>query len=487
MHLSKQIFHNWAVRVVNTNTLRLVRFLFLFFARRLFLHKVMQSSCAKILLFFTALASYAGYCFLTFIVVRGMVFSSKAVSLVCQSISMTVGLWVLLFFIIIRVLFMKADKLIELTHTLPVTNKQRILAYTIFEAITVLSCVSLVSGPLTFSMAIRGGCETFPEIFFGIIGQIVILYLLLDVIYLGFDRFLQVFHIERWRSFLIPCFFGSILFSAYMYVQRESNIFLDAFYEGRTYYGFSRFFVLIYDKFGVLTAGVVFLVSAVIVLLVILIVAPNQHSRWKYFFKIPLGNSPSLFIIHLKAIVRSGEFLLATFFVITLSIVVLGIHEYYPPYWLAIISTQAVYALPTTEAIHKTYRHKLSPCRLYLYLFAPYALAESVIGVPVLAISAIKGLNLAEVGKTIFICMITLIASIAISIFFPAEKHNPFSVLVGMITALCLVILISFTIFVWQIPGNITVLLWLSIGAVCIFHSIMGINSTQRKEYYEYV
>lgn len=26
-----------------------------------------------------------------------------------------------------------------------------------------------------------------------------------------------------------------------------------------------------------------------------------------------------------------------------------------------------------------------------------------------------------------------------------------------------------------------------SIGAVCIFHSIMGINSTQRKEYYEYV
>lgn len=232
------------------NTLRLVHFLFLFFSRRLLVHGAMQRRYSKMLLLTATGAAYAGFCALTFIVVRGMVINNKAVTLVSQSISLTVGIWVLLFFIIIRVLFMKADKLIELTHTFPVTNKQRILAYTVFEAATVLLCVALMTGPLTISVAIRGGQTTFSEIVLGIIGQALVLYLLLNVVYLSFDRMLQLLRIARWRSFLIPCFFGFILFGAYVYAQHESARFLDAFYEGHPYYGYSRFYVLIFDRFG---------------------------------------------------------------------------------------------------------------------------------------------------------------------------------------------------------------------------------------------
>ncbi|QPK81162.1 hypothetical protein G7Y41_09020 [Schaalia sp. ZJ405] len=469
---------------MNGNTLRLVRFLFLFFSRRLFVHSAMQAKYSKVLLLAAIAASYAGFCALTFIVVSGMVIDSESTTLIAQSISLTVGLWVLLFFIVIRVLFMKADKLIELTHTLPVTNKQRILAYTVFEAITVLSCVALMTGPLTISVTIHSGSGIFSEICLGIIGQAVVLYLLLDILYLSFDRLLQILHIARWRSFLIPCLFGAIFFGAYGYAQRESTKFLNAFYEGHTYYGHSRLYVLIYDRLGFPAAAGALLVSVSVAILMILLVAPNQHSRWKYFFRIPLGNSASLFTFHLRAVVRSAEFLLATALVIALSAIVLGIPGYYPPYWLAIISLQAVYAIPTTEALRKTYRHRLSPSQSYIYLAAPYILAELAIAIPVLAMSAINGLTFAEAGRTIFICLVTLVAALAISIFFPAEKHHPFSVLIGMMSALAIILLIAFTILIWQIPDTMTIFLWIAISGICIFYSVLGIGSTQRREYY---
>lgn len=62
---------------------------------------------------------------------------------------------------------MKAGRLIELAHTFLVTNKQRILAYALFEGVATLVCVALITAPLTVSVVIRGGSEALPEIVFG--------------------------------------------------------------------------------------------------------------------------------------------------------------------------------------------------------------------------------------------------------------------------------------------------------------------------------
>ncbi|WP_216452655.1 hypothetical protein [Arcanobacterium phocae] len=472
------------VPAVNGNTLRLVRFLFLFFIRRLLVHRAMQSRISKAMLLATVSVSYVGFCVLTFIVVRGMVLDASAVLLVSQSISLTVGLWTMLFFIVIRVLFMKAGRLIELTHTFPVTNKQRILAYTLFEGITVLFCVASMTAPLTASVVIRGGSGALPEIVFGIIAQVIVLYLLLDVVYLSSDRVLHLLHIERWRSVLLPCLFGAMLFGTYGYVKNESVEFLDAFYEQRAYYGYSRLYVLLYERIGLPLAGSVVLATMLAITALIILIAPNHYSQWKYFFNIPIPNVSGLFGSCLRAVIRNGEFLLATFFVVSLSVVVLWIPGHYPPYWLAVISLQAVYAITTIEPIRKTYRYRLSPVRYYLYLSAPYLVVEMLISLPVLGLSIVKGLTLLEALKTLFICVVVLIAALAVSIFFPAEKHNPFSVLLGIATALALVILIAFTTLIWEIPDEFTTVVWFLVAAVCIYYSIIGIASTQRRNYY---
>lgn len=466
------------------NTLRLVRFLFLFFIRRLLVHRAMQSRISKAMLLATVSVSYVGFCILTFIVVRGMVLNASAVLLVSQSISLTVGLWTLLFFIVVRVLFMKAGRLIELTHTFPVTNKQRILAYTLFEGMTVLFCVASITAPLTASVVIRGGLDALPEIVFGIIAQVIVLYLLLDVVYLSSDRVLHLLHIERWRSVLLPCLFGAMLFGAYVYVKRESAEFLDAFYEQRPYYGYSRLYVLLYDRIGLLLAGSIVIATMLTITALIILIAPNHYSQWKYFFNIPMPYASGLLGSCLRAVIRNGEFLLATFFVLSLSVVVLWIPGYYPPYWLAIISLQAVYAVTTIEPIRKTYRYRLNPVRYYLYLSAPYLVVEILISLPVLGLSMVKGLTLLEALKTLFICVVVLIAALAVSIFFPAEKHNPFSVLLGIVTALALVVLIAFTTLIWEIPDEYTTVVWFLVASVCMYYSIIGIASTQRRNYY---
>lgn len=52
-----------------------------------------------------------------------------------------------------------------------------------------------------------------------------------------------------------------MLFVAYAYVKRESVKFLDAFYEQRSYCGYSRFYVLLYERDGFLLAGGVVLAA----------------------------------------------------------------------------------------------------------------------------------------------------------------------------------------------------------------------------------
>lgn len=96
----------------------------------------------------------------------------------------------------------------------------------------------------------------------------------------------------------------------------------------------------------------------------------------------------------------------------------------------------------------------------------------------------VKGLALLEALKTLFICVVVLIAALAVSIFFPAERHNPFSVLLGIVTALALVVLIAFTTLIWEIPDEYTTVVWFLVASLCMYYSIIGIASTQRRNYY---
>lgn len=469
---------------VNSNVLRLAHFLFLFFSRRLLSHGSMRTKSARAVIFGGIAAAYAGFAVLTYIVVRGMAINSRTVLLIAQSISLTLGLWVLLFFIVIRVLFMKADKLIELTHTFPVTNRQRILAYTLFEAVTVLVCVALVSGPLSASIAIRGGMIALPEILLGIVGQTTLLFLLLDIFYLALERALQFVGASRWRGFLLPCAFSVLLFAAYRYSQEESVRFLNAFYDGAVHYGPSRFFMLLLDRFGPFVAVMALLGSIALAVMTILVITPNEHARWSYFLKIPLGRSADLAQLHLRAVARSGEFLFALFIVTAASIAVLFIPGGHPPYWLAFLSLQAVYAVSSTEPIRKTHRFPSARFGSTGCSQRPTPRSRSSSSPPLFVLYAMKGVAPAELVKTAALCVFALIAALTISILFPAERHNPFSVLLGLCAALGLVGLVSFSILVWGIPEGLSYVLWSAIGVACMIYSVMGIIDTQKREYY---
>lgn len=445
----------------------------------------MRNVAARVVVIAGVAAVYLGFCALTYVVVGGMALDTRVVGLILQTISLTISIWVLLIFTVVRILFMKADKIIELTYTFPVTNKQRLLACTLFEASVVLTGVVIVAGPLTLAVLFHSGIPAFPDILFGLFGQAIVLYLLLYAVYLCLERLLLVLKISRWRSLVIPSFLGLLFFGVYNLVNWESEKLINLFYDGGTYYGFARIFVMVYDYAGMLAALLVLLGSVCAALSVIVLVAPNDYVRVKYFFKVPIGTScSSLLSCNIRAVVRSGEFLLAVFLVIAISTGVYFLPQHYAPYWLSILSLQAVYAVPTCAPMLRIYRFRLRPELNYLLMLAPYLIVEMLFALPIFTIYLTKGLTFVEIVKTLFACLFTLIASLGVSVFFPAEKYNPFSVIVGVATAFGFVVLIVFTALVWTIPDWLFLVIWTAAAGLCVFYSVLGLSSTQKRDYY---
>lgn len=469
------------------NVLHLTKFLFLFFTRRLLARGIMQYPGAKWIIAGGVTLAYGGYCALVYYVVQGMILNESIVNFVIKTFTVTSSLWVILFFMIVRILFMKADKLIELTHTLPVTNKQRTLAYTIFEAVTVFTGVAIVCAPLVACLSFKGGVIVLPDLFFGIIAQIIVLYLLVDAFYLCLERVFILLNLTRWRSFLIPSVLAVLIVLTYKYVEQETQALTDAFFEQKTHYGYSHTFVWIYDNWGVFAAVGAAVGVILGILALILLLAPNRHLAVKQFFKFPLGTKMSLFACYIRAYLRPGEFLLSTLFVLAFSIFVYFIPGNYPPYWLGILSMQGVYALSNTESLRRSYRFKISPLAQYGYFFGAYLLIISVVAVPVLIAYALKGLILTEIFRSIAICLFSLISAICVSIFFPAEKHNPFAILIGFSVAIALMGSIGFALIMLSLPEKVTMIVWLILAAIGVFYSVLGIANTQKKEYYDFI
>jgi hypothetical protein len=112
----------------------LFRLFWLFIVRRVLGRGLLASAAARLSALFLVLAAFAGFNVLSYVVIRQYLGGTGLLEPVLQVANASVGFWVLIAYTLIRVLFMKADELLKLSFNLPVTNKERTLAFALFES-----------------------------------------------------------------------------------------------------------------------------------------------------------------------------------------------------------------------------------------------------------------------------------------------------------------------------------------------------------------
>ena len=148
---------------------QLVHFYFLFLRRRVLGKGVLANRPIRYGAFFGVLALYAGYVLLSISVVRQTFNHPEILAPILEGMGISSIFWVAAFYTIVRILFLKADELTELTYTLPATNKERLIASVVFEMLLVGTATIALSSALAIACSIVVGWEAVGLFLFGVV------------------------------------------------------------------------------------------------------------------------------------------------------------------------------------------------------------------------------------------------------------------------------------------------------------------------------
>lgn len=115
-------------------------------------------------------------------------------NLLFSTLSVSLLLWVAVAFLFVKVLFLQADGLLELTCHLPLTGRERALALVVFEASVTLALAAITVGPVTLSAVMLRGPAILPTLLVSILLPATTAYVVLAAAHAGVVRLAQALH-----------------------------------------------------------------------------------------------------------------------------------------------------------------------------------------------------------------------------------------------------------------------------------------------------
>ncbi|WP_374010152.1 hypothetical protein [Leifsonia sp. LS-T14] len=464
-----------------TSVLRIVRFLLVFIVRRVLGRGLLASRTARFVVIAAVAAAFAGYCVLSVVVLRQVFGGSGFVEPILRTASISTLFWLAVAYTIVRVLFFKADELLQLSYSLPVTNRERALALTLFEAAIVLVALVAAFGGLAAASLVLLGADALGPLVTGILMPAITLYLFVSVGYLLTERILLAVGLSRLRGLIIPGLLAGFLVVSYAVVSRQSEAFLTAYLAGEQLWLPQLVYSWLAGSVGILPTAAVFLLSCAILIVVVLFVTPRSYVPLKcHFSLLPSRLADRRFGAHLLVAVRSFE----TGVVILLTVVVTFLLWFYrvdiPPYALLLVTFQGVYAFSNSEPLRRIGIAHPAPAYEYLCLIGAQSVLLAVVSVPSIALSTTTGIDLGTslsiVGLGLSnICMTTLVG-----VAFPPERGNPFSVLVGLVLLVVVAGTLLIGINLFALPGFVTAIALAVLALVTAAYSVYGISRIEK-------
>jgi hypothetical protein len=370
----------------------LFQLFWLFIVRRVLGRGLLASTAARISAMFLLVVAFAGFNVLSYVVIRQYLGGTGLLEPVLQVANASVGFWVLIAYTLIRVLFMKADELLKLSFNLPVTNKERTMAFALFESSLVLLMTVFVFGAFSISTVLIEGPDYIPRILASIWFPAISTYLLLSAGYYLLERALQALRIARLRGLVVPMVLALGQAVAFPQTNEQSSQIAESYILGHDYNAPVLLYAKLQEDVGLWFSLLVLLTTSAALIPAVVAIAPRKYVPMRRFFVfLPSRLAGHKFGVYVLVLFRSFETMVAVSFVIVYMLFTWIEHVVFPPYALALITFQGVYAFSNSEPLRRMVTYPGTTVGNYLRLIGSQGVLLMVVGVPVITISLVQG------------------------------------------------------------------------------------------------
>nr|WP_314844655.1 hypothetical protein [uncultured Microbacterium sp.] len=470
-----------------TQVLSLTGFLTLFLTRRVLHRGALRLAIVRWTLAAICVAVFVGFCALGVLTLRQLVGDPAMLRPLLRVAGAAVPLWILALFTVVRIMFMKSSELVELTYCFPLTNRARTLGFMLFEALLVGLGVTVILGALVSGALAVGGVAILDDIVTCLVMPAVVSYLLASVYYLSLERVLMRFRLARLRAFLVPVIFGATLIAVYLGVTAQSERVLFAAAGEGEFFAVQLVFADMAAAVGMLPTTLIWLVAVALLVCAVCLVTPHTFEPTRRFVALPrlLGRSEhgAYFDAHLRAI----ETLTVYGIVLAGSYALLLLDIAIPPLLLIALTVQSVYAYESTIPLRACGPRRHGAPARYLLLLVPQLVGLLLCAVPVALMSALTGVGWVEILTIVGFSASNIIVLTLAGIVFPPEKGNPFSAVVGVITAALVTGTLTLGTNLLGLPSWVSPVSLVVIAVAAAAVSILVMQKIERNERHEMV
>jgi hypothetical protein len=457
------------------------------FGRRVLRIGVLRSrsvrfSAAVGLIALLTICSSAAYYFLKPLVgdpaTQGLLFDTATVSLI---------LWTQIALLFVKVLFINAQGILELSFQLPITNRERSAAFLLYEMVMVGVVVGAGSASLAVSALLLLGPTAIPRLIESIILPVPLTYLALNTVYLLLSRLFALLRLRAVANVLLILSMFTLLIA---YWARMATLVSEM---GISYLSNRNALVWVTSiswtahRYGLVPIAASSTLLALALMLATLWLAPSEHVPHSRYLDVPVGRLARRVLgpydwclLRDSMTTTNGLVALALFIYLFLNT---GLH----PLWsLSILSLGGLYQFASTRPLRGLVVATTSPWRVYglllraqLVLIAPCALPGLLI------VGLVKEQTAAQTLSALLGSVGGAILAVGIGITFPAEKENPFSVFIGLSATAALLGTLAIGLGVLQ-PSQPVTIGCLSIAVAlftwCSVQTIRASESRRRNE-----
>ncbi|MDX2677586.1 hypothetical protein [Streptomyces soliscabiei] len=462
----------------------LARMLLVFFRRRVLRAGVLKSTPVRVFVLVAAVLLLGVMCTAAYFFLRPLADEAPVWRLLFDTSTVSLVLWVQIAFLLVKVLFINAEGMLQLSYQLPVTNRERATAFLMYEAAmtAVVAAAGLVS--LSVSALILLGPSATGYITASVVLPVTLTYLVLSVLYQLLTRMWMLVGLSRMAGLLNVLVLFAVLafYSAQMtsMIQDISGAYLDK----RTEYTWVTSVSWGWNELGPWStlAAVAALSVALVVLAFAL--APNQHVRQSRYLKLP-GSVRLRGILgpYDWCLLRSAQTVAAAAMAFAVFVYLLLAKPSVNPMWgLAALSFGGLYQFTATQPLRMLPGARASAWQVYARLIRAQTVLLAVFAVPALAITtAVHPDRFLSSSVALASCLGGSVMTTCISVVFPAEKDNPFSVFLGLSVVAVVLGLSVIGLGMLSLPPWAVVACLGGAAVAFVWYAVQGIHASESR------
>lgn len=462
----------------------LARMLLVFFRRRVLRAGVLKAAPVRVFVMVAAVLLLGVMCTAAYFFLRPLADEAAVWRLLFDTSTVSLLLWVQIAFLLVKVLFINAEGMLRLSYQLPVTNRERSAAFLMYEAAmtAVVAAAGLVS--LAVSALILLGPSATGYIVSSIVLPVLLTYLALSVLYQLLTRLWMLVGLSRMAGILnVLVMFALLAF----YSARMPPMIQDvsgAYLRKETAYTWVTSVSWGWNEIGPLpTLAAVAAVSAGLVALAFAL-APNQHVRQSRYLKLP-GSERLRGVLgpYDWCLLRSAQTVAAAAMAVAVFGYLLLAHPTMTPMWgLAALSFGGLYQFTATQPLRTLPGARTSAWAVYGRLIRAQLVLLTVFAVPALALTtAIHPDRILVSGVALASCAGGAVMTTCISIVFPAEKDNPFSVFLGLSVVIIVLGLSAIGLGMLSLPPWAVMASLAGAAAAFVWYAVQGIHTNESR------